>query len=190
MPATMLTKKVYNTQKDMDLPNNWHQELKAIIRRYNIDEQQLSDNKPPSKKQWSNHITDKVTEYMNTHIRQYKSTKTMHINKFKKQNYLVALNPTDAKKAIRYRLKMINLKAFYPGNYTNKLCDFCGDSTENIEHIFDCTKYPHSYISGENIESLLYSDDSANIKFATQKIHERIQYRNEMMDKTQSYEKL
>ena len=141
-------------------------------------------NQQITKRKWKKVIKDQINKYIQDLINKNTSSKTKHLKTFKKQEYLDVMPFEEANKIIRYRLCMIDLKAYYVKN--NKYCALCKYENEDLYRVIECKRIDQDSTNTLNPEQILenlYGEDVHKIEIAASQIERRLITRNEIIKK-------
>ena len=120
----------------------WHTNLQNILKKHDITTEQLT-NKPT--KQIRTMVKHKLkhSHMKQLEMRNQNRSKTKNIllqrnkqNILTKPKYMNTLSRNKCSAIFKYKSKMIDVKANYPGRYKDNRCRFCGEENETQEHIF------------------------------------------------------
>ena len=130
-----------------------------------------------SKLSWKTTVDKKIQAKLQNqlNIERLKGGKICDILRFEEKSYLDEMRSQSAKLAIRYRLKMNNLRCHYKNNKTDLCCPLCSKERDDMSHMTTCEEYRH--ISSRLKISDLYSDETDSISRATEAIRERMEHR-------------
>ena len=181
-----LINKIYEEQKEMDLPKCWYQEIKTIKQKYKLNN--ISDNElgAMSKAKWKNIVKKAIQNELQNELESASEVKKKlkDIKIFGKKEYIDSMESKMARLAIKYRLNMSRLATNYKAANTNMCCPLCKREEDNYEHMAKCSEYRQM---DKILEvSDLYSEDVREVRSATEAIKERMDYRCAQPDSSET----
>ena len=181
-----LINKIYEEQKEMDLPKCWYQEIKTIKQKYRLNN--ISDNElgAMSKAKWKNIVKKAIQNELQNELESASEVKKKlkDIKIFGKKEYIDSMESKMARLAFKYRLNMSRLATNYKAANTNMCCPLCKREEDNYEHMAKCSEYRQM----DRIlrVSDLYSEDVREVRRATEAIKERMDYRCAQPDSSET----
>ena len=139
-----LVKKVYNTQKEFPVKNDWVLQVQDDLSKCKIelsDEEIASMNKEKFRKIVNSAIKELSEEYLSNLVEKHSKTEKL-VPSDKMQNYLTNDDTTVNEKKLLFSLRsrMYPVKMNYRNGHSNLLCSLCSKEEENQQHLLVCEK--------------------------------------------------
>ena len=136
-----LAKQVYEVQKDLELPKGWEAEMRTILEKYDLQHLDESDIVKMKKHQWKKIVKERIARYLQRKVKEQQQTheKIRDLEHYGKKDYIDELPSRIASLALRYRLKMLGLNAYYRGSDGDVACPLCGYVREDYGHFAECS---------------------------------------------------
>ena len=136
-PDRRKLKQLILVQKEMMRRGTWYHSLVLILRKYEIEDVDVT-NIPKSswKKLVKGRIHEKTEASVRRKCRTMSKGRTVCDDEYRRKNYLNTMTVEDTKLVTRMRLHMSKL----PCNYgkSGECCWLCGQETVSTEHYFSC----------------------------------------------------
>ena len=171
-------KLVYNQQKIFEFEKTWYREVKVLLQKYDLGEDE-EEIKKTDKLAWkakvSKHVCAVVVQELNEGGNNGKITSCfLPITKLEVKKYMKMMSPNSARLMFKIRSKIVDLRGTRKYKYKDPSCRLCGDSVEDIDHVLNSCM--HISRKGCISEDEIYGDDS-------QKLDEIVKRMNEFVEK-------
>ena len=138
---------VYQQQSRFEYEENWHNDIKERLERYNIGESE-EEIKDMKKEKWKRLVKGKVEDYaveqINKECNEKKKTTLFTTYKeFNIEPYLVKMQPDLARTIFSIRAGVLDIKTYRMYKYNDTKGRLCNEEDEDIDHILKkCSKLP------------------------------------------------
>ncbi len=140
---TRMARKILVEQHKKEYPDCWYSEIKGIAITYDINldlESIMNITKSRWKKQVKGRINEEITR-MDNKLNKGRKSRFLAEHDFTRQEYINKLTNKEVMEMIKLRLNMTKVKDNFKNMHDNNICEFCKQTDDTTEHIFECNYF-------------------------------------------------
>jgi hypothetical protein len=138
-------KKVYNQTKRYKHEENWPQEIRGLLKKYQLEEDEnliRNTGKEVWKQTVFNEVTSLVADELNTSCCKGSMTKDLScLEDISMKDYFRNMAPSEARLLFAMRSNIIDLRGVRKYMYKDSTCRLCKNGDEDVDHVINrCAK--------------------------------------------------